>query len=106
MLHGAHVVLGNGIGHVADEEILDRMTIREEGRSVRWFAVGHPRIVLSHKRPLLSCFHTEMSSFVFSPMDSADSCFYTARLVWASDRVSAHEDSCFHTERFVCSHGG
>ena len=30
MLHRSHVILGDGVRHVADEEILDRVTIRKE----------------------------------------------------------------------------
>ena len=30
MLHRSHVVLGDGVGDVADEEILDRVAIRQE----------------------------------------------------------------------------
>ena len=34
MLHRSHVVFGNGVRDVADKEILDRVTIREEGGSI------------------------------------------------------------------------
>jgi hypothetical protein len=55
--------------------------------------LGHWRIVLSHRGAVISCFHTGMSSFVFSPMESGFSCFHTDRRA-----------SCFCTERFVFSH--
>ena len=34
MLHRSHVVLGDGVGHVANEKILDRVTIRQEAACV------------------------------------------------------------------------
>ena len=59
MLHRAHVVLGNRVRNVADEEILDRMAIRKKrGAGQGWVFLGHPRIVLSHMGSVLSCFHT------------------------------------------------
>src|SRR5262245_30721965 len=56
MLHRSHVVLGNRVGNVAVEKILDRMTIRQERRMFfRVFTHHKLSIVLSHTNVKHSC---------------------------------------------------
>ena len=59
MLHRSHVILGDGVRHVADEEILDRVAVRQEWGAGREAGFGHKiRFVLLPIEVVLSCFHT------------------------------------------------
>ena len=72
MLHGRHVILGDGIEHVADEEILIRVPVRKERKpilpprssfvvsvtlsAIRGFVYTPPEVVVSVTRTLASWF--------------------------------------------------
>src|SRR5271168_4142840 len=104
MFHGAHVILGDRVRHVADEKVLYRVTIGEQGAAFGK-TVFHktPFIVLSHTESHLrafthqsqgSCYHTPKLIFVFLPTATHSVCL----------RAFTHQDSCLYTRSFVSLH--
>src|SRR5271155_4335684 len=104
MFHGAHVILGDRVRHVADEKVLNRVTIGEQGAAFGK-TVFHktPFVVLSHTDSHLrafthqsqgSCYHTPLRIFVFLPT--------ATHSIWL--RVFTHQDSCLYPLSFVFLH--
>src|SRR5271168_1868694 len=104
MFHGSHVILRDRVRHVANEKVLYRVTIGEEGAAFGK-AVFHktPSVVLSHTESHLrafthqsqgSCYHTPTRIFVFLPT--------VTHSIWL--RAFTHQDSCLYTLSFVSLH--
>jgi hypothetical protein len=81
------------------------MTIREEGRSVRWFAVRHRRIVLSHKGRHFRAFTQECQDSCFHPWTRRIRAF-TQRVQRVNLIVSLHMKIRVFTQNALCLHTG
>src|SRR5688500_10951077 len=86
MLHRGHIIFGDSIRYVADEKVLDRIPIREEG-SLLFRVIAHRKrtIVLSPMFVKLRAFTHKNASIVLSPIECRfraftheplTSCFY------------------------------
>ena len=102
MLHGPHIVLGDGIGDVANEEVLNRMAIRQQRRSFYRVITNHEQtIVLSHTNVKFRVITHRLDVFVLSHTNGKLRAFtHRSRLFVLSPtnfRVFTHRLSCFHT---------
>ena len=85
MLHRPHIVLGDRIRHVADEEVLDRVTIRQERRTILR--------VITHHRGLIVLLPTGVKLRVIAHQIAITVLSHTKGLKYQK-RAFTHQDSC------------
>lgn len=87
MLHRPHVIFWDRVRHIADEEIVD------------WITVGQQRLfsfrVFTHHRSTIVFLHTHVKPFVLSPTSLEIA--QTFVLLHTIFRVFTHQLSCFYT---------